>query len=57
MRLEDKQFAIDAALRLGAPVCLPHGCVRGAETDALASHALVCGKLKGRHVRTTTQMP
>ena len=51
MRLEDKQFAIAVALRLGASVCLPHECVCGAETGALGGHALVCGKLKGRHVR------
>ena len=51
LRLESRQFQIAAGLRLGASVCTKHTCVCGSQVEASGNHALVCAKLKGRHMR------
>ena len=48
LRLTDEQFTVAVGLRLGAPVCVAHNCVCGAEVDPTAQHALSCNKLKSR---------
>jgi hypothetical protein len=48
LRLTDDQFAVAVGFRLGAPVCVAHKCVCGAEVDPTAQHAFSCRKLKSR---------
>ena len=48
LRLTDEQFGVAVGFRLGAPVCIAHRCVCGAEVDSTGQHALVCKKLKSR---------
>ena len=48
LRMDNEQFSSAVALRLGAPVCIPHTCVCGAEVERSAQHALVCKKMKNR---------
>ena len=47
-RLEPSSLRIVVALRLGAPVCLPHVCVCGAPVDSTGRHGLSCSKSAGR---------
>jgi len=51
LRMDNEQFATAIALRLGAPVCVSHTCVCGAEVERSAQHPLVCSKMKSRHAR------
>ena len=53
-RLDDSSFRIAVALRLGAPVCLPHDCVCGEKVDSLGRHGLSCRKSAGRSLRHTS---
>jgi len=48
-RLDNSSLHIAIALRLGAPVCLPHTCVRGVSVDNLS-----CRKSAGRLSRHST---
>ena len=47
-RLDNSSFRIAIALRLGAPVCLPHTCVCGVSVDRTGIHGLSCRKSAGR---------
>ena len=47
-RLDNSSLRIAIALRLGAPVCLPHTCVCGAKVDSTGRHGLSCRKSAGR---------
>lgn len=47
-RLDNSSLRIVVALRLGAPVCLPHVCVCGAAVDCSGRHGLSCRKSAGR---------
>ena len=47
-RLDNSSLRIAIALRLGAPVCLPHVCVCGATVDSTGRHGLSCRKSAGR---------
>jgi len=47
-RLDNSSLRIAVALRLGAPVCLPHTCVCGAVVDSTGRHGLSCRKSIGR---------
>ena len=51
LRLADKQFSVAVGFRLGAPVCVAHKCVCGAEMDPTAQHALICKKTRSRFSR------
>ena len=48
LRLTDDQFSVAVGFRLGAPVCVAHKCVCGAEVDPTAQHALTCKKTRSR---------
>lgn len=48
LRLNDEQFSVAVGFRLGAPVCVAHKCVCGAEVEPTAQHALSCKKLRSR---------
>jgi len=50
-RLDNSSLRIAVALRLGAPVCLPHICVCGAAVDNTGTHGLSCRKSSGRMSR------
>ena len=47
-RLDNSSLRIAVALRLGAPVCLPHTCICGAPVDNTGRHGLSCRKSAGR---------
>lgn len=47
-RLDNSSLRIAIALRLGAPICLPHVCVCGAAVDNTGRHGLSCRKSAGR---------
>jgi hypothetical protein len=47
-RLDNASLRVAIALRLGAPVCLPHVCVCGASVDSTGRHGLSCRKSAGR---------
>ena len=47
-RLDNSSLRIVVALRLGAPVCLPHVCVCGENVDSSGRHGLSCRKSAGR---------
>ena len=47
-RLDNSSLRIVVALRLGAPICLPHVCVCGASVDSMGRHGLSCRKSAGR---------
>jgi len=47
-RLDNSSLRIAIALRLGAPVCLPHTCVCGVSVDSTGRHGLSCRKSAGR---------
>jgi len=47
-RLDNTSLRIVIALRLGAPVCLPHTCICGAQVDCSGRHGLSCRKSAGR---------
>ena len=47
-RLDNSSLRIAIALRLGAPVCLPHICICGAAVDSTGRHGLSCRKSAGR---------
>ena len=47
-RLDNSSLRIAVALRLGAPVCLPHTCVCGTTVDDTGRHGLSCRKSAGR---------
>jgi len=47
-RLDGTSLRIVVALRLGAPVCLPHVCICGAAVDSTGRHGLSCRKSAGR---------
>ena len=47
-RLDNASLRIAVALRLGAPVCMPHICVCGAAVDNTGRHGLSCRKSAGR---------
>ena len=51
LRMDNDHFSTAIALRLGAPVCVSHTCVCGAEVERSAQHSLVCNKMKSRHAR------
>jgi hypothetical protein len=48
-RLDDTAMRIAVALRLGAPVCIPHRCICGATVDSTGIHGLSCRKSAARH--------
>ena len=50
-RLDDTSLRIAIALRLGAPVCVPHTCVCGEAVDTSGTHGLSCRQSAGRHAR------
>ena len=50
-RLDDSSLRIAVALRLGAPVCVPHTCVCGEAVDSSGTHGLSCRQSAGRHAR------
>ena len=52
-RLDDTAMRIAVALRLGAPVCIPHRCICGATVDSTGIHGLSCRKSAGRIARHT----
>ena len=47
-RLDNSSLRISIALRLGAPVCLPHTCVCGVYVYRTGIHGLSCRKSTGR---------
>jgi hypothetical protein len=47
-RLDNSSLRIAVALRLGAPVCLPHTCICGAAVDSTGRHGLSCRRSSGR---------
>lgn len=50
-RLDNSSLRIAIALRLGAPVCLPHTCLCGISVDNYGRHGLCCRKSAGRLAR------
>ena len=51
LKLENKQFRIACALRLGAKVCHQHTCICGKQVEEDGIHGLSCQKSVGRHPR------
>ena len=52
LRMDDFVIRIAAGLRLGLPICTPHGCQHcGSAVDELGTHGLSCRKSQGRHTR------
>ena len=49
--MENTQFKIACALRLGARICQPHVCTCGKEVKSDGLHGLSCQKAAGRHPR------
>ena len=49
--MENQQFRIASALRLGARICHQHQCVCGKTVTEDGIHGLSCQKSKGRHSR------
>ena len=47
-RIDNSSLRIVIALRIGAPICLPHVCVCGVEVDSFGRHGLSCRKSSGR---------
>jgi hypothetical protein len=50
-RLDNVSLRVAIALRLGAPVCLPHVCVRSASVDSTGRHGLSFRKSADRLFR------
>ena len=50
-RLDNSSLRIAIALRIGAPVCLPHTCICGQQVDSLGHHGLSCKNSGGRFSR------
>ena len=48
LRLDDRAVHIAASLRLGANICEPHQCPRGATVDTKGLHGLSCKGGSGR---------
>ena len=51
LKLENQQFRIACALRLGSKVCHTHTCVCGKLVSSNGYHGLSCKKSSGRHPR------
>ena len=51
LKLNDSQFRIACALRLGAKICHSHKCVCGKEVSSDGIHGLSCKNSAGRHPR------
>ena len=51
LKLENQQFRIACALRLGAKVCHHHTCICGKEVASDGIHGLSCQRSAGRHPR------
>ena len=49
LKLNDSQFRIACALRLGAKICHSHKCVCGKEVSSDGIHGLSCKNSAGRH--------
>ena len=49
--LDPDTLTVSAALRIGAPVCEPHVCRRGANVNTLGLHNLPCRFNAGRLAR------
>ena len=53
--MDDSVIRIVAGLRLGLPICTPHGCQHcGSAADELGTHGLSCRKSQGCHIRHGT---
>ena len=48
LRLDDESVRVAAGLRLGVPLCEPHGCPCGAPVSADGHHGLSCALGPGR---------
>ena len=51
LKMENKQFRVAVALRLGANICHQHTCVCGKTVDQVGIHGLSCKKSAGIHFR------
>ena len=52
LRMDDETVRVAVGLRLGTPLCQPHGCSHcGSEVDPLGTHGLSCRWSEGRHPR------
>ena len=52
LRMTDDEVQIASALRLGAPICLPHKCsLCGQDVNQYATHGLSCQRSSGCHFR------
>ena len=52
LRLDDESVRIAIGLRIGAPLCFPHRCVKsGSQVESSGLHGLSCMGSSGRHPR------
>ena len=51
LKLDNRQFKIVMALRLGAKICQEHDCICGKKVSTNGIHGLSCTKSAGRHPR------
>ena len=51
LKLDNNQFRIACALRLGANICHTHSCICGKSVSPKGIHGLSCQKSAGRHPR------
>ena len=54
IRLDNFSLRNAIALRIGAPVCLPHTCICGQQVDSLGHYGLSCKNSAGRFSRLCT---